>query len=50
MSYPGEPLGRIAALTPAAVVGGAFLLFGFPPLFAAIVAFFMWLYARGEME
>jgi hypothetical protein len=49
MSYPGAPPGRIAALFPAAVVGGAFLLFGAPPLFAAIIALCMWLYSRGEM-
>jgi hypothetical protein len=49
MSHNDARPGRIAALFPAAVVGGALLAVGGPPLFAGIVAFFMWLYARGEM-
>jgi hypothetical protein len=50
MTFPEAPPGRLAALIPSAIVGAAFLLFAAPPLFAAILAFLVWLRARGEME
>lgn len=48
MSYLDTRPGRIAALLPAGIVGGAFLLFGAPLVLAAIIAYLIRVAARGE--